>query len=429
MASGSGSMFPTGKPPTAEGAISLQAFYSANSARKQYQSNGADVLYGGAQAPHALDLATGDPAFIDIDTKNGAIFGGSGDVYCLSSLAGIASSAATEFPGDENMQRQAVMNSIIPLGIATTDQPFADSQYQGGVMVQIAGKQSISAFYPLPAGVPAVWHIPSAREWEAFLASDRAVLPSGHPPTKVTMVAKPYVPQEMGEVVKTHIRSFTANEEGYRRAMGSRLRGTQAWANAVVGLTETAKVHGLILVEMLLKKGVLKVDSADMEAGDTYDRKKNLYSHILHPVPDGASADQVKTATMTLPADIVAALALALGVTQDVTAPPGCQLDQKSRTLWKAVSSELTKRQWTDGLVANEEFGFDDSRKINPNRDLQSSKIRTSTAQGAFLRKQLDGPTRAIGAVAEAIERDRRFLAGTIVQGAVPGKRGQIVLH
>jgi len=329
--------------------------------------------------------------------------------HVMTSLNGLGAEAYEAYPNDEAMAVELLRGQIKPNGFARDTVTYQGGNKKQGTAIQIHGIVTKFASCDSPPGLLAELVIPTPSQ---FNRSDKKRQPH-IPPDKVVLEVRPYNPRTVESQVMTHLRNYFKDADKYKRSMGLKHRTTSAWINFAETLTQSDIIAWGLITSHLMKVGVIapilfganpKVRAMSLEATPAV--------NIPAATPHG---DTVMLA-------ILKALGMLHGTqTSGSDISPAINITQEHYMLFAAVRREIGAKVRFDGTTANLEFGHDNATKRNPFKD-EKGKPRIHTPGGKLLYLQANNTPATIGALGDALLRNKEFIVGKIVKGAAEGK-------
>lgn len=315
----------------------------------------------------------------------------------FTALNGIDDDACSVYPDDEEMARLIVRSKVQLVGIV--DQDARTDMKETRVTVQFAGTVSQIA--------PGQYNIPGREGAEIQLGNTIVYdvpnltnpIVAGFPGQigKIVMIPCVVTKESIAARVLTLVGHIIHDPARYKRAMGRYEYIANANMNAALALKNAAIVNGLMMVDLLLKRGVLTLSAETPE--------------LTRGVDSAATT-----------AELAEALSLIYPGEHNI-AQPGAfagKLTTAQVQKWNKIEFDLSQRLFpvpnpsTGKINARTEFGMTVDAlgtPVSSGRSLESGEI-LRTPIGNLLSKSLTSTSIAIQSLAYAIDEETRNRAG-----------------
>jgi len=313
-----------------------------------------------------------------------------------ASLNGLDARFRKYYPDNPEMVRMLVEEIVTPVGFLVQDpetgerEPLTTFASGGTYSAGAPGSYNIKGFEKsfISLGVDVVAFVPNLVEPVQF--GTRA---SGVPRDKLTLQLRAADKSAVATRMMTILGAVTHDPQRYAAALDEYKTVATARTNAAMAIIESYQVAGLMMVEQLLKAGVLK-------AGDINELKPAngaapLKSHdITVRIAEGLGVTPARAFKQSLPADRRKAWAeLAFDVKQAMLYAPDPQSGE--RNLRHEFAAEFVDNQFTSDARSKTTL----------------SKV-ARTPKGVLLQKQMSSVERAFAAYTEFGHHQRRMTVG-----------------
>jgi len=338
----------------------------------------------------------------------------------LGSLNGLGVQATLAYPDNEEMQRQAVLNQIIPVGVAYQQLRAVRGEVERGIAVQLGGLHTLRLGNGQfaepedttirPGDIVAV-DVPAPGQ-RGLHPGPGGRIRKGTPATKYTLQLRRANHRSAAQALLLHLHEANRNPAKWRRAMGAHLLGTNAWESAVRNIQRSYDVYAALAVGQLVRAGAVSLTGDFAALSSTANAAADL---------TGASA-----------AVLVGELLGALSPTRlegGITALGNAALRRELRLTQARVHAAGFHR----ASDINSEFGYDAATKLSAARNLTTDddgKFRVNgSPAGKLLLEQLNHLPRAVSAFHYAVQRDLALIIGKATTGGSDQGSGNVHVY
>lgn len=406
--SGFGPSGGSGNEGPLEGQIVVDGQYNARKAMIKQQSNASNSIFPSRDV-NALDIVQGDIVYVDKKKKNDDM-SSTGVAMVLSSLNNEGQEAMLLFPSDFTMQREAMLNEKIPIGVARSTIQYTNrmpSQNQG-LSVQHRGKNFLFSTVEMNVGQFAYVTIADPMT----VRNNKRTVSPFVPRDKVTLTLAPYNPETFSNRIHTHMKHYLSDQTKWEKAMNRDYATTDSWSN----FCETMKRHELmsflIILDRMLKNDIIRVNFNTT--------KKTMFDIRTDPNP--ALPIQNK--------DMILGLAKAFGILKDGSENDltGVRVQEEHKQFYAELAHECMLSIHCAEDYAQLAYGWDSGSQRNEAIDSRNKSIRTNTSVGKMLMEQFMNSRRLYLAFADAVQRDNDRKFGVVGSPSKSGGTVQIIL-
>jgi len=391
-----------------QGLATVRAFYDKATADTLTKTSAnRRTLFPRGEKTEVHDIVDGEFAFI-YKIPRSASSEDKYSIHCFTSLSGAGADAVEAFPEDEEMATEVVANMVKPMGVARDTVTYDSKNKRQGLALQIAGVSTFDTSYDTPTALIGQLTIPLPSRVNN---AERKRRP-GVPANKVVLQVRPYNPRTIESKVRCHMRNYLHDAEKYKRAMGSKYKTTFAWINFIESMLRSSFVSWGLMTSHLQQLGIIK----KIQFGDA--------AILVGSGAEGLSGDE-----------LILFIMKGLGVLPG-TAPNGSDIsktvkvgiNETHKMFFECLKRELGKKIFYDGRIANLEFGYDRDTRKNLAKSESNKKPIMSKPDGRMLYQQLTHMDGLIGGLSDAINRDRDWLVGKIINGSPEGRKADMLL-
>lgn len=323
-------------------------------------------------------------------------------LWVMSSLNGAGKFAASLFPDNPEMQREALKSEIKVIGTARDEKPFKNYSGPGqpeNLAVQVLGTDDQIAVVNTPPGAPLMYELPNPET----VRNGEKIQKPGEDGHRATLQLVPFKPASVERTIRTHMVEQIFNNQQWGAAMNEKARTTMAWKSFGHAWRSHAAACFLLYLE-------------GFTSGDN-----PILTVKFNPGNYDLSEDQTSASrTAMTQRQIQLGLARYLGLIPNSKEQiPNVISSKNKKDKYDILFRDLSARVFSDGRVA--QFGSGYKNGVNPGIG-ENRKIRTGTADGEFLFLQLNHWLKVSSGMHTALNSMYDFYAGTCMYGASVGE-------
>lgn len=385
-------------PP--QGQVTMDAFYDAsNGLAKAYRSDATSIFR--STSPEDMGIEYNEYVFTMKHKKTDQIEV-EGQVNVLSSFCNEHKELAVLFPNDWEMQKQALLNDKLFLGVARQHVPFANRNQIQGLTVMVQGLHYRLATTNIPPGCCLFLDLDSPNIPRNLKTSDPY---TGR--DKVVAQLKPYLPTTYSKRVAAHVRNYFMSPVNWTKGMNKLYRTTDAWMNFNETLKEFILMNFLMMMHTLMENGV---GTFSFTAGSAFDLRRD---------PTNANPNNK---------DVILGLAKAFGLLENTNGTlDDMVVTEIHKKIWSELTNEMMLTIFCADRFADFGFGWDPATQTNEGIDNQNSTIKTYDMIGKLFHRQLTTPNMFFNGLSETIQRDNDLKRGKSNSSTPQGNTFQVV--
>jgi len=320
----------------------------------------------------------------------------------LTSMNGVGSLAATLFPNDWRMQKEALLNEIKVIGTARDNVKFEKIGNLPGVCAQVAGKDHLLATSEMPLGYSTMIDLPDPKEnSRGYVVKNLYASQS-----KVVLQLTPYLHTSLSSMINTHLCNIFMNKSRYTAAMGKTYRTTDSWLNFAYNTQNLILMSFLEILDTMMSTGILDVNFRN----GPFDLRNQGGVYFI------PNADPTHQRNLIL--GIAKAFGLINGASSDLEF---VYLDEIKKRQWEVLVRQLMQTVFCAEQVSNLGYGWNRTKQMNDAVDPHTNNIMGSTSVGAFYRQQLQVPREYYNGLSGAIQRQNDRFFGNVTKQAHAG--------